>query len=100
MKKHTMLGVDLDRKKCCVLKCLLSFNDLINDELEASDFTHESTNWCGCDDIERTLKLRNYKPTGCYRISKHPIIFNGHDSDMGNFHSWSFCVNEIWELEE
>ena len=43
MNKHTMLGVN--GNYCCILHCLLPFDELDLDKLESSDFTHKSTNW-------------------------------------------------------
>lgn len=98
MKKHTMLGVN--ENKCCILECLIGFNNLDINDLTEDDFVHNSTNWNGCDEIERTLTLKGYKPTGHRIALKEPVIFRGSDSDCGNQYPWRFDVNEIWELEE
>ena len=49
MTKHTMLGVN--GNYCCILHCLLPFDELDLDKLESSDFTCDSTNWNGRDTI-------------------------------------------------
>ena len=97
MKKHIMLGVNGDN--CCELKCIIPFDQLVPHELEASDFSHSATNWCGNDDIARTLGILGMKQTGRKIILKKPIVFHGNDHDCGHVYSWSFAVKEIHELE-
>lgn len=98
MKKHVTLGVN--GTKCCLLSCLLPFDGLVPEELTTSDFTHDATNWCGCDDIDRTLNLRHLRMTGRTITPPHPLHFCGTDSDMGHYYSWGFVVKTIHELEE
>ena len=100
MKKYTMLGVNSRTNECCVLYCLIPFENLVPSELEKTDFTHESTNWCGRDEIERTLKIIKMKPTGKEIFLIRPIEFFGCDSDMGHSYSWTFKIDTIYELEE
>jgi hypothetical protein len=64
MKKSIMLGVNSKTNQCCQLFCLVPFGSLVSSEIEASDFVHEATNWCGQDDIERTLSFIKMKQTG------------------------------------
>ena len=97
MKKHIMLGVN--GNNCCKLSCMLPFDQLAPAEIEESDFTHGSTNWCGKDDIERTLSLIKMKQTGRKIILKNPIVFHGKDYDWGHEYPWTFHVKEIHELE-
>lgn len=100
MKKHTMLGVKDGFKLCCILKCLLPFDQLSDEDVQADDFIHESTNWNGCDRIERTLDLLKAELTGRGIALPHPIIFYGVDHDMGHEYRWQFTVDEIWEIKE
>jgi len=97
MKKHTMLGVN--KNECCILTCLIPFNNLAPNEIEASDFVHRSTNWNGRDKIERTLDVVQMKQTGNVIVLDSPIVFRGADKDWGHTYRWSFEVNEIHELE-
>lgn len=97
MKKYVMLGVN--GNCCCELFSLLSFNNLIPDEIEASDFIHDATNWCGRDDINRTLGIICMKQTGRKIILDNPIVFRGRDGDWGREYPWEFEVKEIHELE-
>lgn len=101
MKKYIMLGVNTERLTCCVLECFFPFDKIIvnEEDIEASDFTHSSTNWNGCDSLPRTLSYRCMKETGRKLKLKHKIIFTGTDSDMGHYYDWSFSVDEIRELE-
>lgn len=98
MKKYTFLGVN-KFNRCCILYCIVPFDSLIADEIEASDFIHSSTNWCGCDDVDRALKIINKVPTGKKIELPKPIVYNGSDYDCGHNYSWRFEVNEIWELK-
>lgn len=100
MKKNIMLGVNSKNNHCCKLYCLLSFQNLIPSEIEASDFTHSCTNWCGNDEIPRTLALINMSQTGNKIVLDKPIVFRGTDYDWGREYPWTFKVDEIHELEE
>ena len=98
MKHYSYLGVN--GNKCCILNTLVSFSTLKEavNVLEARDFLHSSTNWNGCDDIERTIELKKIILTGEKLILKTPIIFHGIDYDMGHSYNWHFTVKEIWEV--
>ena len=76
----------------------MPIDELDLDKLESSDFTHKSTNWCGCDTIERTLALMKMKKTGRYYKLETPLIFMGNDCDCGHVYHWKFEVTEIWEV--
>lgn len=97
MKKHIMLGVK-NKQFCCVLECLIPFSGLIQDQIEASDFNHDSTNWGGCDKIQRTIEIKKLKLTGNIITLQSPITFYGEDHDMGHTYPWSFDINEIYEV--
>ena len=96
MTKHTMLGVN--GNYCCILHCLLPFDELDLDKLESSDFTCDSTNWNGRDTIERTLTLMELKKTGRKYELKSPFVYIGNDCDCGHMYPWKFEVTEIWEV--
>lgn len=99
MKKHVMLGVYSPGNTCCVLICLLPFDKLEPDDLEPSDFRHYSTNWCGCDSIERTLELRHLSLTGREFKLKKPLQFHGEDHDCGHVYPWTMLVDTIKEVQ-
>lgn len=96
MTKHAMLGVN--GNYCCILHCLLPFDELDLDKLESSDFTCDSTNWNGRDTIERTLALMELKKTGRKYELKRPLVYMGNDYDCGHVYHWKFEVTEIWEV--
>lgn len=98
MTKHTMLGVN--GNYCCILYCLLPFDELDLDKLESSDFMHGSTNWNGCDTIDRTLVLKRLKKTDRKHELKSPLAYKGKDYDCGHEYPWKFEVTEIWEVIE
>lgn len=99
MKKHTFLGLHKSGNSCCVLRCLLPFDALDPETLDRSDFTHYSTNWCGCDSVERLCEKLGIKPTGRKICLPKAITFRGVDDDMGHSYPWTFEVSEIWETE-
>ena len=96
MKKHIMLGVN--RINCCILTCLLPFDQMEPSAIEASDFSQDATNWGGCDRIERTLEMRGLKLTGRRIVLEKPIQFRGADNDHGQKYPWAFTVREIHEV--
>lgn len=98
MKKNIMLGVNSKTNNCCKLSCLLPFDSLDPSEVDASDFVHDATNWCGQDEIERTLSFIGMKQTGNKISLNKKITFFGTDYDMGHEYSWRFDVDEIHEL--
>ena len=100
MKKYMMLGVDSKTNSCCKLSCLIPFNSLVPSEIEANDFTHSASNWCGRDEIERTLGFLKMKQTGKKIVLDKKIEFRGADYDMGHTYNWEFEIDEIHELEE
>lgn len=100
MKKNIMLGVNSKSNRCCKLFCIVPFNNLIPSEIESDDFIHDATNWCGQDEIKRTLKLIKMKQTGNIIVLDKPIVFHGYDYDWGREYLWHFEVDEIHELEE
>ena len=100
MRKDMMLGVNSKSNRCCILLCLVSFERIVSSEVEATDFTHDATNWCGNDEIKRTLKLINMKQTGKKIVLDKSIVFHGSDYDWGREYPWQFEVDEIHELEK
>ena len=100
MKKDIMLGVNSKSNRCCKLLCLVPFERIVPSEVEATDFIHSATNWCGNDEIKRTLELIKMQQTGNKIILDKPIVFHGSDYDCGREDPWKFEVNEIHELEE
>lgn len=97
MKKYKFLGINSKSGKCCVLSCVVPFDKLIPDLIEASDFSHSSTNWGGRDDIERTLKLEGLQLTGNKILLKEPLRYTGTDYDHGHCYGWNFFVDAIAE---
>ncbi len=102
MKKNIMLGVNSKSNRCCKLFCIIPFDSLIHisSELEANDFIHDATNWCGQDEIKRTLGIIKMKRTGKKIVLDKPMVFHGYDYDWGRECPWNFEVDEIYELDE
>lgn len=100
MRKNMMLGVNSKSNRCCKLLCLVPFEKIVSSEVEVTDFIHDATNWCGNDEIKRTLKLIKMKQTGKKIVLDKPIVFHGSDYDWGREYPWQFEVDEIHELEE
>ena len=99
MKKYKLLGVNSEELTCYILECLLPYDKIINEDIEASDFTHSSTGWNGRDSLPRLLSFKNLKQTGRKIKLKNKISFNGTDTDMGHYYNWTFTIDEIRELE-
>lgn len=85
-QKRIYLGVNSSSKKCCVV-----YTDGIISRMEA-------TNWCGCDDIDRTLYLKNLKLTGS--VMKYAGRYCGIDYDCGHQHVFTFDFDELWEANK
>lgn len=101
MKKNVFLGVGRG-DRCCVLRTFADYNTLsanIN-SIETDDFVHSSTDWSGCDYLERTLKIEKLKLTGREIMLKTPLIFCGTDNDMGHACDWEFLVRCLVEVVE
>lgn len=101
IKTYTYLGL-LGGDKCCVLKSTLSPQDIREhaDEMTEEFFEHDCTNWCGCDDIERTKKLMNLATTKVEYIKINPLKFYGTDYDHGHEYPWSVTVKGLQVCEE
>ncbi len=101
MKKQVFLGIDKNQERCCLLYSLVDFNFLKShkNDLESNDFTHASTNWCGCDKIERTMEIKNFKKIVKWFELPQPLVFSGSDYDYGNSYSWEFSVKYIAEVK-
>lgn len=104
MKKYAYLGTDkrtkyghVYEKYGCILVSLLSFDQLIPEELEASDFIHASSNWGGRDEVSRTLERYKARCTGRSIALKNPLIFSGIDYDTFSRTDWDF---EVYNLSE
>lgn len=92
-----MLGVN--GQECCILSCLIPFNQLDFNNIKSSDFVHGATNWCGFDSIKRTIELMQIEFTGNKQKLSFPITFIGEDFDHGKYYPWEFTINEIWEIK-
>lgn len=98
MTKHLYLGVQNGR--ACILKSLADFETLSANvsAIESTDFTHDATNWGGCDAVERTCRIEGVSPTGRTIDLIHPLTFYGTDYDMGHEQRWVFMVDTIFEV--
>lgn len=99
MKRYRTLGVYSPGNTCCILSCLLPFDELDPDNLESSDFRHSSTNWCGCDSVDRTLAVEHLSLTGREIKLKKPLHFYGEDHDCGHIYPWSMSIDTIKEVK-
>lgn len=96
------LGLDFKRENCCVLHSDFDFETIQKyiDSFDDTHFKHESTNWCGRDTVDRTLKLSHLKLTGRELILPKTLQFGGIDYDMGHEYGWTFSVSVLLEAEE
>lgn len=85
-KEMTYLGVDTKTNTCCIVTT--------DNKMSRLDF--KSTNWCGHDDVNRTMALKGYVLTG------KKIPYNGEyigaDYDHGHCYEFHFKFNELWEV--
>ena len=100
-KKKFVLGVntgeDSHSAKCCILISEYAFDEL-PESIDPAMFKHTSTNWCGCDDLKRTLEISEVELTGRKRVLRTPIVFTGTDYDWGKTYPWTFQVDELYEV--
>ena len=101
MKKNTFIGMD-EFGRCCVLKSLADFDQLCANanDIVSDDFVHSSTNWSGCDEVQRTLRIKGLELNKRILKLPKPIIFCGRDYDMGHTYPWSFKVLYIYETNQ
>jgi hypothetical protein len=97
MKKHAYLGTNKNGEYGCILVSLLSFDQLIPEELEASDFIHASSNWGGRDKVSETLRSYKARCTGRSISLENPLIISGIDYDTFSSTEWDF---EVYSLSE
>lgn len=99
MKKTRFIGFDKTGNYCCLLKSPLSFEQIKDNlyDLEVDDFIHRSTNWNGCDSLERILTFQGLRLTGRSVDLPQELVFEGEDHDMGHSYQWSFSVTRIAE---
>lgn len=96
MNKNVFIGLDESGKYCCILKTLASMEMIKNnlDDLEDDDFVHDSTNWLGRDETERTLEIKNLEIAGKPLFLPHALVFSGRDEDYHGY-EWEFVVTTI-----
>lgn len=101
MNKNVFLGINENGKLCCILQTLATFEQLEaeKEDIESSDFEHDSTDWYGCDRVDRTLQLRGLVKTGREIALEKPITFYGKDYDTGHMYSWRFTIFSIIETK-
>lgn len=101
MKKHTFVGIT-STGKACKLDSAYDFNQLKEntDQIERQDFIHDSSNWSGCDDVDRALKIFKVKMTSDHIHLNTPIEISGCDYDCGHSYPWSITITDIYNTEE
>ena len=95
--KIVALGVNSKTKKCCVIKSKASY-DMLKENYDLYKVQYDATNWCGCDDVERTLELRKIKLTD--KSFNHKETVSGTDYDHGHDYPWTFKFDIVYEVED
>ena len=95
--KIVALGVNSETGKCCIIKSNASY-DMLKENYDLYKVEYDATNWCGCDKIERTLKLEKIKLTDNSFDYKGTV--NGTDYDWGHSYSWTFKFDKVYEVED
>ena len=94
--KIVALGVNSETNKCCIIKSNASYK-MLEENYDLYKVEYDSTNWCGCDKLERTLELRKIKLTG--NKFNHKETVRGTDYDCGYDYPWTFKFDKIYEVE-
>ena len=95
--KIVALGVNSKTGKCCVIKSKASYK-MLKENYDLYKVEYDSTNWCGCDDVERTLGLRKIKLTD--KSFNHKETVRGTDYDHGHDYPWTFKFDIVYEVED
>ena len=95
--KIVALGVNSKTGKCCVIKSKASYK-MLKENYDLYQVEYDSTNWCGCDDVERTLGLRKIKLTD--KSFNHKETVSGTDYDHGHDYPWTFKFDIVYEVED
>ena len=95
--KIVALGVNSKTGKCCVIKSKASYK-MLKENYDLYKVEYDSTNWCGCDDVERTLGLRKIKLTD--KSFNHKETVSGTDYDHGHDYPWTFKFDIVYEVED
>ena len=95
--KTVALGVNSKTGKCCVIKSNASYK-MLKENYDLYKVEYDSTNWCGCDDVERTLGLRNIKLTD--KSFNHKETVRGTDYDHGHDYPWTVKFDIVYEVED
>ena len=95
--KIVALGVESKTGKCCIIKSKASY-DMLKENYDLYKVEYDCTNWCGCDDVERTLGLRKIKLTD--KSFNHKETVSGTDYDHGHDYPWTFKFDIVYEVEE
>ena len=95
--KTVALGVNSKTGKCCIIKSKASY-DMLKENYDLYKVEYDSTNWCGCDDVKRTLGLRNIKLTD--KSFNHKETVRGTDYDWGHSYPWTFKFDIVYEVED
>lgn len=94
-----MIYLCVNGNKCCILDTYLHFNELKEFLAKNKHKSYpipgkfSSTDWGGCDDIDRTLKLYNLRLTADY--IKYEGVYEGTDYDHGHSYDFKFKFNRI-----
>lgn len=94
-KKLVAIGVNRKTQKCTCIYCCATFEQL-KENYALYDKEYHSTNWAGCDDIERTLEINNIKLTG-NEFAQYEEI-KGVDHDWGHIYDWCFTFDTVREV--
>lgn len=96
-KRLVAIAVNTEKNLCTCIYSYATFKQLEeNYMIYHKDYS--STNWNGCDEVKRTLELKNLKLTG--KTFKHMEVVVGVDHDMGHEYDWRFLFDTVMEVEK
>lgn len=100
--RYMYLGIT-PNNKAIILESDLSPEQIVNRNdlgiLFGNSFTYYSTNWGGCDDINRVCQLKKIEITDIILLDE-PLTFYGSDYDWGHEYDWSVVVDEIDTIQD
>ena len=96
MKQLVALAIDSIHNWCTCIYSEATYEQL-KEHYSLYVKEYRATDWNGCDDIERTLKLKGLRFVGT--SFAHEETISGVDHDMGHTYPWSFTFDTVAKVE-
>lgn len=96
-RRLVAIAVNTEKNLCTCIYSYATFKQL-EENYNNLHKEYTATNWNGCDEVERTLELKNLKLTG--KTFKHMEVVVGVDHDMGHEYDWRFLFDTVMEVRK